>query len=60
VPVKAWHELIGEPTIADSICDRLVHTAYVIELQGPSLRDLAIHIQVRRYGNQVTAILTLN
>ncbi len=39
VPVKAWHELIGEPTIADSICDRLIHTAYVIELHGPSLRE---------------------
>jgi DNA replication protein DnaC len=39
VPVKAWHELIGEPTIADSICDRLIHTAYVIELSGPSLRE---------------------
>lgn len=39
VPVKGWHDLIGEPTIADSICDRLVHTAYVIELQGPSLRE---------------------
>jgi len=39
VPVTAWHELIGEPTIADSICDRLIHTAYVIELQGPSLRE---------------------
>ena len=39
VPVKGWHDLIGEPTIADSICDRLVHTAYLIELQGPSLRE---------------------
>jgi DNA replication protein DnaC len=39
VPVKAWHELIGEPTIADSICDRLIHTAYIIELHGPSLRE---------------------
>lgn len=39
VPVKAWHDLIGEPTIADSICDRLVHTAYTIELHGPSLRE---------------------
>jgi DNA replication protein DnaC len=36
VPVKAWHELIGEPTLADAICDRLIHTAYVIELAGPS------------------------
>jgi DNA replication protein DnaC len=39
IPVPAWHELIGEPTLADSICDRLVHTAYIIELQGPSLRE---------------------
>jgi DNA replication protein DnaC len=39
VPVKAWHDLIGEPTIADSICDRLIHTAYLIELHGPSLRE---------------------
>ena len=39
VPVKAWHELIGEATLADAICDRLIHTAYIIELQGPSLRE---------------------
>jgi DNA replication protein DnaC len=39
LPIKAWHELIGDPTMADSICDRLVHTAYVLELQGPSLRE---------------------
>jgi DNA replication protein DnaC len=39
LPIKAWHEAIGEPTLADSICDRLVHTAHVLELHGPSLRD---------------------
>ena len=39
VPVTAWHALIGEPTLADAICDRLIHTAYVIELSGPSLRE---------------------
>lgn len=39
-PVKAWHEFIGEHTIADSICDRLIHTAYVIELAGPSRREV--------------------
>jgi DNA replication protein DnaC len=38
VPVKSWHEVIGEPTLADAICDRLVHNAYVITLDGPSLR----------------------
>ena len=39
LPVKAWHDVIGEPTLADAICDRLVHTAYVIELHGPSMRE---------------------
>ena len=42
VPVKAWHEVIGEPTLADAICDRLVHSAHVIDLQGPSMRDPSI------------------
>jgi DNA replication protein DnaC len=50
VPVKAWHELIGEPTIADSICDRLVHTAYIIELQGPSPRETRAQAQRARDG----------
>ena len=45
VPVKAWHDLIGEPTIADSICDRLIHTAYLIELHGPSLREVRAKAQ---------------
>ena len=35
-----WHELIGEPTLADAICDRLIHTAYEINLEGPSIRRL--------------------
>jgi DNA replication protein DnaC len=38
VPVAHWHERIGEPTVADSILDRLVHNAYRIELKGPSMR----------------------
>jgi hypothetical protein len=39
IPVKSWHDVIGEPTLADAICDRLVHNAYVINLGGPSMRD---------------------
>jgi DNA replication protein DnaC len=35
LPVKAWHDLIGEPTFADAILDRLVHNAYRLELEGP-------------------------
>jgi DNA replication protein DnaC len=38
VPVDRWHEMIGIPTIADAILDRLVHNAYRIDLKGESLR----------------------
>jgi len=38
VPVKDWHELIPNKTIADAILDRVVHNSYRIELSGPSLR----------------------
>ena len=40
VPVNHWHEQIGDPTIADSIMDRLVHNAYRIELDGESIRKV--------------------
>jgi DNA replication protein DnaC len=38
VPVAQWHDQIGDPTVADSILDRLVHNAHRIELQGASMR----------------------
>jgi DNA replication protein DnaC len=38
MPIAHWHEQIGDPTIADSILDRLVHNAYRIELNGESMR----------------------
>jgi len=38
LPVSAWHEIIGEPTFADAILDRIVHNAYRLELDGESLR----------------------
>ena len=38
VPVSHWHDQIGDPTIADSILDRLVHNAHRIELAGASIR----------------------
>jgi DNA replication protein DnaC len=40
VPVAHWHEQIGDPSIADSIMDRLVHNSYRIELDGESIRKL--------------------
>jgi DNA replication protein DnaC len=33
-PVDRWHELIGDPTLADAILDRLVHRAYRLNLTG--------------------------
>ena len=38
VPTKTWHEALADPTIADAICDRLVHNAHVLKLGGPSIR----------------------
>jgi len=38
VPVDKWHEVIGNPTYADAILDRLVHNAHRIDLTGDSLR----------------------
>jgi DNA replication protein DnaC len=38
VPLAHWHEQIGDPTLADSILDRLVHNAYRLELSGESMR----------------------
>jgi len=38
LPLKHWHEAIGDPTMADAILDRLVHNAYTIELKGESMR----------------------
>lgn len=38
VPVASWHEVIGSPTYADAILDRLVHNAHRLELAGESMR----------------------
>ena len=38
LPVKEWHDFIGDPTIADAVCDRLFHNAHSIEMKGGSLR----------------------
>ena len=43
LPVSQWHQAIGDPTIADAICDRIVHSAHRIELKGESVRKLYAH-----------------
>lgn len=37
-PMGDWHPAIGDPTLADAICDRLLHNAYKLELRGDSMR----------------------
>lgn len=37
-PLKEWHENIGDPTLADALCDRLFHNAHKIALRGASIR----------------------
>lgn len=38
LPVRLWHDVIGDPTLADAILDRLIHNAYKIKLKGESMR----------------------
>jgi DNA replication protein DnaC len=38
LPVNHWHDYLGEPTVADAVLDRLLHSAHRLELKGESLR----------------------
>ncbi len=38
LPVENWHDYVGDPTIADALLDRVVHTAHRIKLKGPTRR----------------------
>ena len=38
LPVAKWHDVVGDPTLADAILDRLVHSAYQLNLKGESMR----------------------
>ena len=40
VPVSSWYDAIGDPTVADAILDRIVHSAHQIELSGESVRKI--------------------
>jgi len=49
LPVEAWHEYIGDPTLADAILDRLVHNAYKINLKGESMRKKNAALTVKNH-----------
>ena len=40
LPINKWHEIIDNPTVADAICDRLIHNAHRIEIDGDSMRKI--------------------
>ena len=40
LPVSAWHSQFQDPTLADSIMDRLAHTPYKITIEGESMRKI--------------------
>ena len=39
VPTDKWHAVIKDATIADAICDRLLHNAHSLKVDGPSMRS---------------------
>jgi len=51
LPVNLWHDYLGDPTLADAILDRLVHSAHKINLKGESMRkqnaalDQTVHFE---------------
>jgi len=46
LPVERWYEIIGDPTLADAILDRIIHSAYRIALAGDSMRKLKAATQI--------------
>lgn len=40
IPTEKWHDVIGDPTIADTVLDRLIHNAHIIAMKGESMRKL--------------------
>ena len=45
LPPAKWHDHLGDPTVADAICDRLLHNAHRLALKGPSRRKEESAIQ---------------
>ena len=38
LPIEHWHEYLGDPTLADAILDRLLHSSHKLALTGESMR----------------------
>ena len=49
LPVKAWHTFLDDPTLADAILDRVVHSSHRVDLKGATLRD---HQQIKQMSKE--------
>ena len=38
LPIEHWHDYLGDPTLADAILDRVLHSAHKLALKGEPLR----------------------
>jgi len=52
-PINDWHPNIGDPTLADAICDRLLHNAYKVVLRGDSMRLKSTATKPKREHTEV-------
>ena len=59
LPVDRWYELVGNPTLADAILDRIVHNAYRLELSGESLREAACARAIGKGVHSSDAIINI-
>ncbi len=55
LPVATWLEVIAEPTLGDAILDRIVHNAYRLELDGPSMRKIKASEDVSSASSPIAA-----
>jgi DNA replication protein DnaC len=54
LPVTTWLEVVAEPTLGDAILDRIVHNAYRLELDGPSMRKIKAGEDINSTSSSVT------
>ena len=45
LPISKWHQVIGDPSVADALLDRLVHNAHKLTLKGESMRKKHRHVE---------------
>ena len=55
LPIEHWHEYIGDPTLADAILDRLVHSAHKIHLEGESMRKRTAKSKTNQTAHSASA-----